>query len=62
MTRLRLLTNSPRKVVGLAGHGLETVERLPLVVPPGADNRRYLATKRAKLGHLLEVGAAGAVE
>jgi 3,4-dihydroxy 2-butanone 4-phosphate synthase/GTP cyclohydrolase II len=51
--RLRLLTNNPRKVVGLAGHGLDIVERLPLVVPPGLDNRRYLAAKRAKLGHLL---------
>lgn len=53
--RVRLLTNNPRKVVGLAGHGLEIVERVPLIVPPGPDNRRYLATKRAKLGHLLEV-------
>lgn len=57
--RLRLLTNNPRKVGGLAGHGLEIVERLPLVVLPQADNRRYLATKREKLGHLLGVGTAG---
>jgi len=52
--RLRLLTNNPRKVVGLAGHGLEIVERVPLAVPAGAENRRYLATKREKLGHLLD--------
>lgn len=53
-TRLRLLTNNPRKVVGLQGHGLEIVERVPLVIPPGCDNRTYLETKRQKLGHLLE--------
>lgn len=52
--RIRLLTNNPRKVVGLAGHGLEIVERVPLVVPPGRDNARYLEAKRRKLGHLLE--------
>ncbi|MDP9417159.1 MAG: bifunctional 3,4-dihydroxy-2-butanone-4-phosphate synthase/GTP cyclohydrolase II [Actinomycetota bacterium] len=52
--RLRLLTNNPRKVVGLEGHGLEIVERVPLVVPPGPDNRRYLETKRQKLGHFGE--------
>ncbi|MEA2514786.1 MAG: 3,4-dihydroxy 2-butanone 4-phosphate synthase / cyclohydrolase, partial [Thermomicrobiales bacterium] len=52
--RLRLLTNNPRKVVGLAGHGLEIVDRVPLVIAPGADNRRYLEVKRQKLGHLLK--------
>ena len=62
VTRLRLLTNNPRKVVGLAGHGLEIVERLPLVVTPGADNRRYLATKREKLGHLPGIEAITAVD
>ncbi|HEV2528068.1 MAG TPA: bifunctional 3,4-dihydroxy-2-butanone-4-phosphate synthase/GTP cyclohydrolase II [Thermomicrobiales bacterium] len=51
--RVRLLTNNPRKVVGLSGHGLEIVERVPLVVPAGVDNRRYLSTKRERLGHLL---------
>ena len=52
--RLRLLTNNPRKVVGLARHGLEIVERVPLVVSPGSHNRRYLETKRQKLGHFGE--------
>jgi 3,4-dihydroxy 2-butanone 4-phosphate synthase/GTP cyclohydrolase II len=52
--RLRLLTNNPRKVVGLVGHGLEIVDRAPLVIAPGADNRRYLEVKRQKLGHLLK--------
>jgi len=53
---LRLLTNNPRKIVGLAGYGLEVVERVSIVVPPRAENRSYLATKRDKLGHLLEEG------
>ncbi len=51
--QIRLLTNNPRKVVGLEGYGLEIVERLPIVCEPGEDNRRYLATKRDKLGHLI---------
>ncbi len=51
--KIRLLTNNPKKVVGLAGHGLEVTERLPLVVPPNESNARYLQTKRDKLGHLL---------
>jgi len=55
--RLRLLTNNPRKVIGLAGHGLEITERIPLVIEPGRDNRHYLSTKQHRLGHLLEVGA-----
>ncbi len=59
MRRLRLLTNNPRKVVGLEGHGLEIVERVPLVVPPGRDNRRYLETKRQKLGHWGEDAVIG---
>jgi len=54
--RLRLLTNNPRKIVGLAGYGLEIIERVPIVVSPGKENRSYLSTKRDKLGHLLEDG------
>jgi 3,4-dihydroxy 2-butanone 4-phosphate synthase/GTP cyclohydrolase II len=54
VTHLRLLTNNPRKVVGLEGHGLDIVERVPIVIPPGRDNRAYLEVKRQKLGHLLE--------
>ncbi|MEJ7762197.1 MAG: bifunctional 3,4-dihydroxy-2-butanone-4-phosphate synthase/GTP cyclohydrolase II [Thermomicrobiales bacterium] len=53
--RLRLLTNNPRKVVGLEGHGLEIVERVAILVPPGPDNGRYLRTKQEKLGHVLEM-------
>ena len=51
---IRLLTNNPRKVIGLEGYGLRIVERVPILIPPGIHNRHYLATKRDKLGHLLE--------
>ena len=51
--KMRLMTNNPQKVTGLSGHGLEIVERIPLQTTPNAFNRRYLETKRSKLGHLL---------
>ncbi len=51
--RLRLLTNNPRKVAGLEGYGIEIVERVPIEVAHRPENRRYLETKRSKLGHLL---------
>jgi 3,4-dihydroxy 2-butanone 4-phosphate synthase/GTP cyclohydrolase II len=50
---IRLLTNNPRKVVGLEGYGLEIVEQVPIRVKPNPFNARYLETKRKKLGHLL---------
>ncbi|PWU17819.1 MAG: bifunctional 3,4-dihydroxy-2-butanone-4-phosphate synthase/GTP cyclohydrolase II [Verrucomicrobia bacterium] len=50
---IRLLTNNPKKVVGLQGYGLEIVEQVPIRVKPNTHNARYLATKREKLGHLL---------
>jgi len=53
--RIRLLTNNPRKVVGLNGYGLDIVERVPLEVQPNLVNERYLTTKRDKLGHLILV-------
>jgi 3,4-dihydroxy 2-butanone 4-phosphate synthase/GTP cyclohydrolase II len=56
LAKLRLLTNNPRKIVGLEGFGLEVVERVPLQVEPTAQNRGYLVDKRDRLGHLLEVG------
>jgi len=52
--QIRLLTNNPRKVVGLDGYGLRIVERVPIQMPVGEENRRYLQTKRDKLGHLLD--------
>jgi len=53
LRKIRLMTNNPRKVVGLQGYGLEIVERVPLVIPPSRFNQRYLDTKKNKMGHLL---------
>jgi 3,4-dihydroxy 2-butanone 4-phosphate synthase/GTP cyclohydrolase II len=50
---IRLLTNNPRKVVGLEGYGLKIVEQVPIRVKPNPHNERYLKTKRTKMGHLL---------
>ncbi len=52
---VRLLTNNPKKVVGLESYGLKIVETVPLVAPPNPYNIRYLETKQKKLGHLLDV-------
>jgi 3,4-dihydroxy 2-butanone 4-phosphate synthase/GTP cyclohydrolase II len=54
--RIDLLTNNPRKVVGLEAYGLHIESRVPVQVKPNPHNRRYLSTKRDKLGHLLELG------
>ena len=51
--RMRILTNNPKKIHGLSGHGLELVDQIPLEVEPGPGNARYLKTKRDKLGHML---------
>ena len=51
--KMRLLTNNPKKVIGLDAYGLEIVERVPIEIPPTAQNRRYLESKRDKLGHLI---------
>ena len=53
LEKIRLLTNNPRKIVGLEGYNLEITGREPLRVDPGHHNERYLDTKRSKLGHLL---------
>ena len=50
---IRLLTNNPKKVIGLEGYGLHISERVSLEVPPNAINKKYLETKKSKLGHLL---------
>src|ERR1700692_584046 len=52
--QIRLLTNNPKKVVGLDGYGLRIVERIPIQVPPSQEDRRYLQTKKEKMGHLLD--------
>jgi 3,4-dihydroxy 2-butanone 4-phosphate synthase/GTP cyclohydrolase II len=53
--QIRLLTNNPKKVIGLEGYGLKVVETLPIIATPNPYNRDYLETKRKKLGHLLEI-------
>jgi len=53
LRRIRLLTNNPKKIVGLKAFGLEIVERVPIEIPPNSRNLRYLEAKRDKLGHLL---------
>ena len=50
---VRLLTNNPRKLVGLSGYGLKVNERVPIIIDPQVHNRKYLETKKKKLGHLL---------
>ena len=52
--KIRLLTNNPRKIIGLEGYGLEIIARVPLQIPATEANLRYLRTKQEKLGHLLE--------
>lgn len=53
LTSIRLLTNNPRKMEGVDAYGLTVSEQVPIEVPPNAENRRYLAAKRDKLGHVL---------
>ena len=52
--KIRLLTNNPRKIVGLEGYGLQVVERVSIEVTPKKDNLKYLRTKQKKLGHMIE--------
>lgn len=51
--KIKLLTNNPKKVIGLKGYGLEIVERVPIEIQPNEKNERYLKTKRDKLGHII---------
>lgn len=51
--KMRLISNNPRKRVGLVGYGLEIIQNLPIIIPPNPHNQRYLDTKRDKMGHLL---------
>jgi 3,4-dihydroxy 2-butanone 4-phosphate synthase / GTP cyclohydrolase II len=53
LQKIRLLTNNPKKIVGLDGYGLEVVEQVPIRIAPNPHNERYLNAKREKLGHLL---------
>lgn len=51
--KMKLITNNPKKIVGLKGHGIEVVERIPLKIQPNPYNKNYLKTKKEKLGHLI---------
>ncbi|MFZ0449347.1 MAG: bifunctional 3,4-dihydroxy-2-butanone-4-phosphate synthase/GTP cyclohydrolase II [Desulfatiglandaceae bacterium] len=53
--KMRLMTNNPKKIIGLEGYGLEVTGRVPIEIEPRAENKRYLLTKCQKLGHLLNV-------
>ncbi len=53
--KLKLMTNNPRKIVGIKGYGLEIIERVPIEIPPNEINKKYLLTKKKKLGHILSI-------
>lgn len=53
--KIRLLTNNPKKVIGLEGYGLKVVATVPIIIAPNPHNRRYLETKQKKMGHLLKL-------
>lgn len=55
LSQLRLITNNPRKIVGLEGHGLKVAERVSLATPPHLHNTKYLKAKKEKLGHILNL-------
>jgi 3,4-dihydroxy 2-butanone 4-phosphate synthase / GTP cyclohydrolase II len=55
LREIRLLTNNPKKVISLEGHGLKVVQTVPIIVTPNPHNRRYLETKQKKMGHKLEL-------
>jgi len=57
--KIRLLTNNPKKIIGITGYGLEVTERVPIEAAPNEVNVRYLKTKMNKLGHLLNVEQGG---
>ena len=54
LNKIRLLTNNPKKVIGLEGYGLEVVETVPIIIEPNQYNKRYLETKKEKMGHKLD--------
>jgi 3,4-dihydroxy 2-butanone 4-phosphate synthase/GTP cyclohydrolase II len=56
--KIKMLTNNPKKVIGLEGYGLEVMETIPIIIAPNPYNRRYLVTKQKKMGHRLEIPEA----
>ncbi len=55
ISRMRIMTNNPRKIIGLEGYGIEVTERVPIEMQCGSDNHDYLLTKQEKLGHMLHI-------
>jgi 3,4-dihydroxy 2-butanone 4-phosphate synthase/GTP cyclohydrolase II len=55
LSSIRLITNNPRKIVGIEGYGLKVIKRVPMEMEPTPENLKYLETKRDKLGHLLKI-------
>jgi 3,4-dihydroxy 2-butanone 4-phosphate synthase/GTP cyclohydrolase II len=53
LKKIRLLTNNPKKIIGLEGYGIQIVDRIPLVIEPNEFNEGYMNTKESKMGHLL---------
>jgi len=60
--KIRVMTNNPKKIIGLEGYGLEVVERVPIEIPPKKENYRYLKTKKEKMGHLIMQGSEKATD
>ena len=54
VSKLSVLTNNPKKLIGLEGHGLKIMKRIPIVIKPGNENEQYLKTKKNKMGHILD--------
>ena len=54
VSKLSVLTNNPKKLIGLEGHGLKIIKRIPIVIKPGNENEQYLKTKKNKMGHILD--------
>lgn len=55
LTSIQLLTNNPKKIIGLSGYGLKVTKRIPIEIPPSKENKKYLKTKAKKLGHLIKM-------
>ncbi len=55
VTKMRMLTNNPKKIVGLEGYGIEVIDRVPIEMEPGEENKGYLLCKRDRMGHLIQV-------
>ena len=52
--KIKLLTNNPKKIIGIKGYDLEITERIPIEIKPNKNNKKYLTTKKTKLGHILK--------